>query len=76
MVSENYTPMGCEINYSTVFGKYPSAGQTFIADPYHLAMYILRYRCDGNSADKSKYYVDVSTPTTVNIAANVYTLVR
>jgi hypothetical protein len=70
MVSENYNPMGCEVNYSTVFSKYPSAGQTFIADPYHLAMYILRFLCDGNSTDKSKYYVDVSTPTTVNIAAN------
>jgi hypothetical protein len=33
-------------------------------------MYILRYLCDENSADKSKYYVDVSTTTTVNIVAN------
>jgi hypothetical protein len=33
-------------------------------------MYILRYLCDNNSTDKSKYYTDISTPTTVNIAAN------
>ena len=71
MVSTHYNPTGCEISYSTVYGKYPTAGQTWIADPYHYAMYILRYLCDRNSADKSKYSVDVSTPTTVTITANV-----
>lgn len=71
MVSTHYNPTGCEISYSTVYGKYPNAGQTWIADPYHYTMYILRYLCDGNSKDKSKYYVDYSTPTTVNITANV-----
>lgn len=70
MISAHYEPMGCEISYSTVYGKYSSEGQTWIADPYHYAMYILRYLCDNNSKDKSKYYVDVSTPTTVNITAN------
>jgi hypothetical protein len=40
MISENYSPLGCEISYSTAFSKYPSAGQTFIADPYRYAMYI------------------------------------
>lgn len=71
MVSSGYTPMGCQISYSTVFGKHPLEGQIFWADPYYYAMYVLRYICDGNSADKSKYYVDISTPTTVNIAANM-----
>lgn len=70
MISKNYSPMGCQISYSTVFSKYPGEGQIFIADPYHYAMYILRYLCDKNSTDKSKFYVDISTPTTVNIAAN------
>lgn len=70
MVSTRYKPMGCEISYSTVYGKYQGAGQTWIADPYHYAMYILRYLCDNNSKDKSKYYVDISTPTTVNITSN------
>src|SRR6188472_502841 len=72
MVFAKYKPIGCEISYSNVYGKYPSAGQTWIADPYHYAMYILRYLCEGNSKDKSKYYVDYSTPTTVNITANVF----
>jgi hypothetical protein len=70
MVSTNYKPTGCQISYSTVYGKYPGAGQAFIADPYHYGMYILRYLCDGSSTDKSKYYTDISTPTTVIIAAN------
>lgn len=71
MVSTGYAPKGCQVSYSTVYGKNPAAGKNWIADPYYYAMYILRYLCDKNSTDKSKYYVDVSTPTTVNITANV-----
>lgn len=71
MVNTNYSPMGCQVSYSTVYGKHLATGLTWIADPYHYTMYILRYLCDGNSKDKSKYYVDISTPTTVNITANV-----
>lgn len=70
MASTKYNPTGCQVAYSTVFGKNPDAGQNFIADPYHYAMYILRYICDANSKDKSKFYIDYSTPTTVTIAAN------
>ena len=71
LVNLNYIPIGCQVDYSTVYGKYTNAGEAWIADPYHYALYILRYKCDLNSKDKSKYYVDLSTPTTVNIAANV-----
>jgi hypothetical protein len=71
MININYKPTGCQISYSTVYGKYPSAVQNFIADPYHYSMYILRYLCDNNSTDKSKYYVDAATTTTVTITANV-----
>ena len=71
MVNSNYSPKGCQVNYSTVYGKYLNAGELWLADPYHYAMYILRYKCDANSKDKSKYYVDASTPTTINITANV-----
>jgi len=70
MVSSNYFPTGCQVLYSTVFGKYPLEGQIFKADPYYYSMYILRYLCDRNSEDKSKYYIDISTTTTVNIVAN------
>jgi hypothetical protein len=71
MVSTHYKPTGCQISYSTVYGKDPGPGQTWIADPYHYAMYILPYLCDGKNADKSKYTVAISTATTVNITANV-----
>jgi len=71
LISSKYSPLGCEVSYSTVFGKYPMEGQVYKADPYYYTMFILRYLCDQNSADKSKYYVDISTPTTVNIVANV-----
>lgn len=71
MISTNYTPTGCQITYGNVFGKRLSLGQNFVADPYHYAIYVLRYLCDKQSTDRSKFYVDVSTPTTVNITANV-----
>jgi hypothetical protein len=71
IVSAQYKPMGCQVSYSNVFGKYSGEGQSWIADPYHYQLYILRYLCDDSSADKSKYYVDHATPTTVLIAANV-----
>lgn len=71
MVSSNYQPTGCQITYGTSFGKSVSAGEHWIADPYYYSMYILRYLCDKKSKDPSKYYVDYSTPTTVNITANV-----
>ncbi len=71
MISAGYKPTGCQISYSTVYGKNNVAGKSWVADPYHYSMYILRYLCDQNSADRSKYYVDISTPTTVNVTANV-----
>jgi hypothetical protein len=75
MISSEYLPIGCEVSYSTVYGKNPMEGQVFKADPYYYAMYILRYLCDNNTPDKSDYYVDVSTTTTVNIVANaIYSL--
>jgi hypothetical protein len=70
-VSSKYTPTGCQIQYGGSYGKYPSPGQTWKADPYYYSMYVLRYLCDAGSADKSKYYIDHSTPTTVTIASNV-----
>jgi len=70
MVSTNYSPTGCQVLYGTAFGKYPLEGQTYLADPYTYSMYILRYLCDKYGPDKSKYYVDIATPTTVNIVAN------
>jgi hypothetical protein len=71
MITANYKPTGCQIDYSKVFGMSKVAGKDWVANPYQLSMYILRYLCDEQSTDKSKSYVDTSTPTTVNINANV-----
>ncbi len=71
LVSSNYSPKGCQVLYSKAYSKYPSPGQIWIADPYFYSMYILRYLCDPGSGDKSKYYTDYSTSTTVNISANI-----
>lgn len=71
MVTAGFAPKGCEISYSTVYGKSISEGQNWIGDPYYYSLYILRYLCD-NKPDKSKYYVDAATPTTVNIVANAW----
>lgn len=74
MVFTNYKPTGCEVAYSNVYGKHPDAGQTWLADPYHYAMYILPYLCDSKNADKSKYKVAVSSATNVDITANSLSL--
>lgn len=70
MVASRYSPKGCQALYTNAFGKHLPAGRNWLADPYHYGIFILRYLCDPSSTDKSKHYVDYSTPTTVNIAAN------
>lgn len=71
MLSTGYKPMGCQISYSNVYGKHLPAGINWIADPYYYGMFVLRFLCDPASSDKTKSYVDYSTPTTVNVTANV-----
>jgi len=71
MVSANFSPKGCQVSYSTVYGKQLSAGQSWIADPFHYNLYILPYLCGIKNADPSKYTVAVATATTVDITANV-----
>lgn len=71
MVSTGYSPKGCQVSYNTVYGKHVGAAANWIADPYQYSMYVLRYLCDPASAGRSKYYIDISTPTTVNVTANV-----
>ncbi len=70
MVNTNYNPKGCQVLYSTAFSKYPSAGDVWIADPYHYTMYILPFLCDIKSTDISKYTVAIASATNVTISAN------
>ncbi len=71
MVHTNYSPKGCQVDYSTVYGKYTNAGESWIGDPYYYTMFILPFLCDSKSADKSKYTVAIASATNVNITANV-----
>lgn len=71
LLTTGYSPTGCQVSYSTVYGKQAGAAINWIADPYHYTMYILPYLCDNSHADKSKYRVAVASATNVTIAANV-----
>ena len=71
LLNTGYQPTGCQVSYSTVYGKQPAAAKNWIADPYHYSMYILPYICDNSNADKSKYRVAIASATNVNIAANI-----
>lgn len=70
LVSTQYAPTGCQVSYSTVFGKDPGPGQTWIGDPYSYTLYILPFLCDTKSADRSKYKVAVASATNVTITVN------
>ena len=70
MVTTGFAPKGCEITYARVYGKNDIAGQRWMGDPYSYHLYVLRYLCDPGSADKSKWYVDYATPTTVSVTIN------
>lgn len=71
MISAGYNPKGCQVTYSNAFsGASPASGKNWVADNFAYNMYILRFICDQKNADKSKYYVDISTPTTVTVTAN------
>ncbi len=64
-ISSQYSPSGLEVHYSTVWNKWDPAG--YIADPYHLSMYLLRYLCDDSPKG---YYVEYSSATNVVVAIN------
>lgn len=71
LLSTGYQPTGCQVSYSTVYGKQAAAAKNWIADPYHYSMYILPYVCDNRNTDKTKYNVAIASATNVNIAANI-----
>ncbi len=70
LIITGYHPTGCQVSYSTVYGKQPDAGKNWIADPYLFTMYLLPYLCENNNADRSKYRVAIASATNVTIAAN------
>lgn len=77
MISSGYTPKGCQVSYSNAFsGASLTSGKNWVADNFAYNMYILRFICDQKNADKSKYFVDISTPTTVAVTANAIWLLN
>ena len=70
MIKARYNPKGCEIMYAGTFGRHTEPGIIWWGDPYYYSMYILPFLCD-KPGKKSASYVAVSTPTTVNVSANM-----
>jgi hypothetical protein len=73
MISASYKPTGAQALYANAFdGPDPNSGRNWVAGNYWYSIYVLRYFCDNNSADKSKFIINPSTATTLNIFANVF----
>ncbi len=71
MIAGLYAPTGVVGDYSTHFDSgYQKPGSVKIADGFGYSMYLLRYNCDKNSADKTKFYVGTDSPTVLRIDAN------
>jgi hypothetical protein len=70
MIKSGYSPMGCVVTYSNVFGYNKYLGKDWICDPYNIALYVNEYLCDHDTDDISKYFVNPETPTSSNIYAN------
>jgi len=64
-VSGQHVPAGLEIVYSTSWNKDNTSG--YMADPFSLSMYLLRYRCDDSPKG---FYVEYSSATNVVVAFN------
>jgi hypothetical protein len=64
-VSTQHVPAGLEIVYSTSWSKDRSNG--YVADPYNLSMYLLRYLCDDSPKG---FYVEYSSATNVLVGIN------
>lgn len=69
---EAYSPKGCEVSYSGIYGYNAAYGKNWISDPYGLNAYFLRFLCDPENKDK--HYVDISTPTNLDVRVNKFQL--
>lgn len=77
IVTAGYTPMGVVAQYITHFdGGYENPERIKVADTFGYSLYLLKYNCDTQSADKSQFYINAETPTILNIDANVINRLR
>ncbi|MFZ1702016.1 MAG: hypothetical protein WBO10_11570 [Pyrinomonadaceae bacterium] len=72
MIAASYAPVGVVGSYGNNFdGGNDAPGKNKVADIFGYTMYLLKYLCDKNSPDKSKFYVNVASPTSLKINANL-----
>ena len=64
-ISSIYSPFGLEVTYSTNWIK--GYEQGYVADPFSLNMYLLRFLCDDSPKG---FYVEYSSPTNVSVFVN------
>lgn len=74
IIKENYQPTGCVASWAGVYGFNPATGKDWVANPYGLGVYFLRYLCDRKKP--GQHYVDVATPTTLYINFNEFESVK
>jgi uncharacterized protein YozE (UPF0346 family) len=71
MMTAAYKPVGAQAFYANSFsGPDQYSGKNWVAGHFNYSIYVLRFFCDKNSADKSKFTINPSTATTFNIWAN------
>jgi hypothetical protein len=71
MIAAVYKPTGAQALYANSFsGPNPYNGKNWVAGQFCYSIYVLRFFCDKNNADKSKFTINPSTATTLNISAN------
>lgn len=70
MIRSKFTPYGCDISYSTVFGYNKHTGKNWRADPYEMGVRLMKYYCDHKDNDISKKWVDPETGTVVYFSVN------
>jgi hypothetical protein len=70
MISSKYSPFGCDIVHSTVFGYNRYKGKNWKCDPYEFSIYVKDYLCDHKDNDISKKWVDPETGTTLYFNVN------
>jgi hypothetical protein len=62
--------MGCQVSYGGIYGFNTAYGKNWLANPFGLSMFFLRYLCEHDNS--GNYYVDVSTPTTLDVRVNKF----
>jgi len=69
-----YSPMGCIVHYSGVYGFNTAYGKNWIANPYALSTFFLAYACKPDNS--GEHWVNSSTSTSLHVAINTFHMER